>query len=112
MIVEPLVNLNFAILFNFLKKLEHLKSLTIIEGHVTKTNGGTHPTTMDASTIINSHLNEDNEFIITLPTKQVLRFATPKEVHKISGKFLEERRHLSPATTKSKSLILILIYHL
>ena len=69
-----------------------MKSLTIIEGHVTKTNGGTHPTTMDASTIINSHLNEDNEFIITLPTKQVLRFATPKEVHKISGKFLEEKK--------------------
>ena len=104
MIVEPLVNLNFAILFNFLKKLEHLKSLTIIEGHVTKTNGGTHPTTMDASTIINSHLNEDNEFIITLPTKQVLRFATPKEVHKISGKFLEEKKAFITCYNKIKEL--------
>ncbi|CAX45415.1 growth-and/or replication-involved protein, putative [Candida dubliniensis CD36] len=104
MIVEPLVNLNFAILFNFLKKLEHLKSLTIIEGHVTKTNGGTHPTTMDASTIINSHSNEDNEFIITLPTKQVLRFATPKEVHKISGKFLEEKKAFITCYNKIKEL--------
>ncbi|MCP8717268.1 MAG: PSP1 domain-containing protein, partial [Asgard group archaeon] len=104
MIVEPLVNLNFAILFNFLKKLEHLKSLTIIEGQVTKTHGGTHPTTMNASTIINSHLNEDNEFIITLPTKQVLRFANPKEVHKISGKFLEEKKAFITCYNKIKEL--------
>ncbi|KAK6866995.1 hypothetical protein K6H11_005373 [Candida tropicalis] len=104
MIVEPLVNLNFAILFNFLKKLEHLKSLTIIEGQVTKTHGGTHPTTMNASTIINSHSNEDNEFIITLPTKQVLRFANPKEVHKISGKFLEEKKAFITCYNKIKEL--------
>lgn len=103
MIVEPLVNLNFAILFNFLKKLEHLKSLTITD-HKPHQNGlgrfqslnhkanGTHSTQLDALAIINSHANEDNEFIITLPTKQVLRFATPKEVHKVLGKFLEEKK--------------------
>ena len=59
---------------------------------------------MDASTIINSHLNEDNEFIITLPTKQVLRFATPKEVHKISGKFLEEKKAFITCYNKIKEL--------
>ncbi|KAI5958012.1 hypothetical protein KGF57_002820 [Candida theae] len=104
MIVEPLVNLNFAVLFNFFKKLEHLKSLTIHEGHGGKAHGGTHPTTMNASTIINSHSNEDNEFIITLPTKQVLRFATPKEVHKISGKFLEEKKAFITCFNKIKEL--------
>ncbi|KAL6449497.1 hypothetical protein SBY92_004410 [Candida maltosa Xu316] len=104
MIIEPLINLNFAILFNFLKKLEHLKSLTIIEDHHNKTHGGTHPTSMNASTIINSHSNEDNEFIITLPTKQVLRFATPKEVHKISGKFLEEKKAFITCFNKIKEL--------
>lgn len=110
MIVEPLVNLNFAILFNFLKKLEHLRSLTISDtaaivdrphppsqqgGHGRFNNqkaNGTHLTLLDALAIINLHSNEDNEFIILLPTKQVLRFATPKEVNKISGKFLEEKR--------------------
>lgn len=104
MIVEPLVNLNFAVLFNFLKKLEHLKSLTIHEGYGGKAHGGTHPTSMNASTIINSHSNEDNEFIITLPTKQVLRFATPKEVHKISGKFLEEKKAFVTCFNKIKEL--------
>lgn len=104
MIVEPLVNLNFAVLFNFLKKLEHLKSLTIHEGYGGKAHGGTHPTSMNASAIINSHLNEDNEFIITLPTKQVLRFATPKEVNKISGKFLEEKKAFITCFNKIKEL--------
>ncbi|ODV78785.1 PSP1-domain-containing protein, partial [Suhomyces tanzawaensis NRRL Y-17324] len=109
MIVEPLVNLNFAILFNFLKKLEHLKSLTIEDGnqhghgHGQKSNG-THSASLNASQIINSHPGEDNEFIITLPTKQVLRFATPKEVHKISGKFLEEKKAFITCFNKIKEL--------
>lgn len=117
MILEPLVNLNFAILFNFLKKLEHLKSLTIIDsiqstGHsmqlqlkgAKKPSGGTHSTSVNASSIVNSHNNEDNEFIITLPTKQVLRFATPKEVYKISGKFLEEKKAFITCFNKIKEL--------
>jgi Uncharacterized homolog of PSP1 len=108
MIVEPLVNLNFAVLFNFLKKLEHLKSLTIHDAHSNGSNNhktnSTHSTLLNASTIINSHLNEDNEFIITLPTKQVLRFATPKEIHKTSGKFLEEKKAFITCYNKIKEL--------
>jgi hypothetical protein len=109
MILEPLVSLNFAILFNFLKKLEHLKSLTIYDGHQKQTSskkncGGTHSTSMDASTIINSPSNEDNEFIITLPTKQVLRLATPKEVQKLSSKFLEEKKAFVTCYNKIKEL--------
>lgn len=114
MILEPLLNLNFAILFNFLKKFEHLKSLTIYDSNhqqVSNANpikkshsGGTHSTSVNASYIINSHSNEDNEFIITLPTKQVLRFATPKEVHKISGKFLEEKKAFITCFNKVKEL--------
>lgn len=116
MILEPLVNLNFAILFNFLKKLEHLKSLTILDNHFSATqnqhhlkspkkpSGGTHSTSLNASAIVNSHSNEDNEFIVTLPTKQVLRFATPKEIHKISGKFLEEKKAFITCFNKIKEL--------
>lgn len=59
---------------------------------------------MDASTIINKHSNEDNEFIITLPTKQVLRFATPKEIQKLSGKFLEEKKAFITCFNKIKEL--------
>lgn len=109
MILDPLVNLNFAILFNFLKKIEHLKSLTINDAHGGTTvkghrSGGTHPTLMDASKIINNLLNEDNEFIITLPTKQVLRFATPEEVERLSGKFLEEKKAFITCFNKIKEL--------
>lgn len=117
MILEPLLNLNFAILFNFLKKFEHLKSLTIFDNNQQQQqqqqhaptlkkshSGGTHSTSVNASYIINSHSNEDNEFIITLPTKQVLKFATPKEVHKISGKFLEEKKAFTTCYNKVKEL--------
>lgn len=109
MILEPLVDLNFAILFNFLKKIEHLKSLTVNDangGSSVKSNhtGGTHSTQLNASAIINNHSNEDNEFIISLPTKQVLRFATPKEVQKLSGKFLEEKKAFITCFNKIKEL--------
>lgn len=109
MILEPLVDLNFAILFNFLKKLEHLKSLTIYDNQQKpmsskKNCGGTHSTSLEASAIINSPLNEDNEFIITLPTKQVLRLATPKEVQKLSAKFLEEKKAFITCYNKIKEL--------
>lgn len=115
MILEPLVDINFAALFNILKKLEHLKSLTIVDNSLLnaqqaqqkgskKTCGGTHSTDLNASAIVNSHSNEDNEFIITFPTKQVLRFATPKEVHKLSGKFLEEKKAFTTCFNKIKEL--------
>lgn len=117
MILEPLVSLNFAILFNFLKKLEHLKSLAIIDAQgdsqssinqanrfTKKVSNGASSTQMNASTIVNSHASKDNEFIITLPTKQVLRFATPKEVHKLSGKFLEEKKAYVTCFNKIKEL--------
>lgn len=109
MILEPMVSLNMAILFNFLKKIEHLKSLTITDrsgGTSVKNNhsGGMHSTSLKASSIINKHSNDDNEFIITLPTKQVLRFATPKEVLKLSGKFLEEKKAFNTCFNKIKEL--------
>lgn len=109
MILEPLVSLKMAILFNFLKKIEHLKSLTTTDnsgGTSVKNNhcGGTHSTLLKASSIINKHSNEDNEFIITLPTKQVLRFATPKEVLKLSGKFLEEKKAFITCFNKIREL--------
>lgn len=109
MILDPLVQLDLAILFNFLKKIEHLKSLTISDnngGSSVKSNhcGGTHSTALNASAIVNSHSTEDNEFIISLPTKQVLRFATPKEVQKLSGKFLEEKKAFITCYNKIKEL--------
>ncbi|GEQ71659.1 hypothetical protein JCM33374_g5345 [Metschnikowia sp. JCM 33374] len=109
MVLEPLVSLDMAILFNFLKKIEHLKSLTIMDSHGSssvKNNhwSGTHSTAIDASAIVNGHSNEDNEFVLNLPTKQVLRFATPKEIQKLSGKFLEEKKAFVTCFNKIKEL--------
>lgn len=112
MILEPLVQLDMAILFNFLKKIEHLKLLTILDPNLAASSvknnhlGGVHPTAMDAAKILSSHhlTNEDNEFIISLPTKQVLRFATPKDVQRLSNKFLEEKKAFLTCHNKIKEL--------
>lgn len=88
-ILDPAVPPNQAILFNFLKKQEHLKSLTITDNA-----GGTVVKGLrrNSGPNLDFEKNDDNEFVILLPTKQVLRFATPKEVYKLSGKFLEEKK--------------------
>ncbi|CAH6723185.1 uncharacterized protein CLIB1444_13S02234 [[Candida] jaroonii] len=99
MICKPIVELNFAILFNFLKKLEHLKSLKIDDS----VNSNLNNSTIAASNII-SNTSQDNEFVISLPTKQVLRFATPKEANKISGKFLEEKKAFMTCFNKIQEL--------
>ncbi|OBA22965.1 PSP1-domain-containing protein [Metschnikowia bicuspidata var. bicuspidata NRRL YB-4993] len=109
MVLEPLVLIDMAILFNFLKKIEHLRSLTIVDSQGSSSvknslSSGTHSTDMDASAIVNTHLTDDNEFIINLPTKQVLRFATPKEIQKLSSKFLEEKKAFVTCFNKIKEL--------
>lgn len=105
MVIDPVVSLELAILFNFLKKREHFKSLTISDPHNSshaphKFKNGLHPSLISALTTLKSHNNEDNEFVISLPTKQVLRLATPKEVQKLSTKYLEERQAYSTFSTK------------
>lgn len=104
-VLEPLVTLDFAILFGFLKKYEHLKSLTIVGNTAAKkTNVGTHLMKVGASAIINAPNNEDNEFLISLPTKQVTQFASAKDIHGLSTKFLEERKAFTTCFNKIKEL--------
>lgn len=100
MIVDPAMRLDLAVLFNFVKKTEHLKSLTIVDA--VSSTGRLHAALVPASRILNS--GEDNEFTILLPTKQVLRFATPKEVHRLSVRFNEERRAFVTCHAKIKEL--------
>lgn len=100
MIVDPAMRLDLAVLFNFIKKTEHLKSLTVVGA--TSATGRLHAALVPAGRILNS--GEDNEFTILLPTKQVLRFATPKEVHRLSARFAEERRAFVTCHAKIKEL--------
>lgn len=100
MIVDPAMRLDLAVLFNFVKKTEHLKSLTIVDA--ASATGRLHAALVPAGRILNS--GEDNEFTILLPTKQVLRFATPKEVHRLSARFAEERRAFVTCHSKIKEL--------
>ncbi|WPK24205.1 hypothetical protein PUMCH_001470 [Australozyma saopauloensis] len=102
MILDPAVPLNTAILFNFLKKLEHLKSLTITDSAGGSTVKGLRRNSVGMDFDKNS--SDDNEFVISLPTKQVLRFATPKEVYRLNSKFLEEKKAFYTCFSKIQDL--------
>lgn len=92
MILEPSVPLTMGILFNFLKKQEHLKSLTITDGA--------------GKTSVKGDKNnaDDNEFVVSLPTKQVLRLGAPKEVYRLSSKLQEEKKAFFTCYSKIQEL--------
>lgn len=92
MVLKPLVDLQWAVLFNFLKKREHLKSLETRRGN------SLHAASQD-----------DNEFMVLLPTKQVLRFATSPEVYALLGKYQLESAAFLLAQHKVAQLALPLM---
>lgn len=98
MVVDPHINVDLAVLFNYVKKIEHLKSLTIVDGKKS------HLLHEPAAQIVAR--GEDSELTISLPTKQVLRLASPKEVHRLGSRFLEERRAFVTCHTKIADLAL------
>ncbi|ODV97995.1 hypothetical protein PACTADRAFT_73642 [Pachysolen tannophilus NRRL Y-2460] len=84
LVLEPIISLNFAILFNYLKKKLHLKSLTYGQEPIIN-NLHTSPTLNNPQ----QPINEDENFI-TLPNKQVLRFVKPFEINQLYLKFNDE----------------------
>ncbi|ANZ73722.1 BA75_01198T0 [Komagataella pastoris] len=83
-IVEPVISQNVAILFNYLKKKLHLKSLKCGQQRI--------PSVQPDSTVIPKKptvINEDENFV-TLPNKQVLRFVKPSEIQLLVEKFNDE----------------------
>jgi len=83
-IVEPVVSQNVAILFNYLKKKLHLKSLKCGQQRI--------PSVQPDSSAISKKptmINEDENFV-TLPNKQVLRFVKPSEIQLLVDKFNDE----------------------
>lgn len=92
MILDPSVSLNNALLFNFLKKQEHLKLLTIQDA--------AGKTSVKGDKVS----SDDNEMVVTLPTKQILRFALPEEVYLLGTKIQEERRAFFTCYNKIQEL--------
>lgn len=109
LVVEPSVDLDLALFINFLKKKIHFDSLittksqhhannTFIEALIDSTKG--------QSEILNSKLYDVIELTqLIVPSKQVLRFATPWEVTtNLHNKFQDELKALHIAQLKLKSL--------
>ena len=109
LVVEPVVDLNMALIINFLKKKIHFDSLI--------TNRSQHcPNEKFINALVNSTNNMKDELNpklydvveltqLIVPSKQVLRFATPWEVStNLHNKFQEELKALHVARLKLKVL--------
>lgn len=81
-VIEPTIGLNFVVILNFLKKREHLRSMNAQRG-------GQGP---------------DDEHVISLPTKQVLRFASALEAHQMPVKCKSELVAFKTALEKLEQL--------
>ncbi|KAH3660055.1 hypothetical protein OGAPHI_007260 [Ogataea philodendri] len=87
MVLQPVIEFRFALLFNYLKKKLHLKSLEFGNAKsspVPQNHKSRHGHNQQRSVI-----NEDENFI-TLPNKQVLRFAKPHELTQLTSKYNDE----------------------
>lgn len=81
-IIEPTIGLNFVVLLNFLKKREHLKSM-----------GGASPNNKNKEDIYlqnNPNYIQDDENVVSLPSKQILRFASSQDVSNLPSKLKNE----------------------
>lgn len=91
-VLAPSISLDCAILINYLKKRQHTKSVSYGQ-HV-------HGISNTVNDLVRGHGILDEETQFQVPTKQVLRFATPQEVQNVQFKLLEEVKSLKTALLK------------
>lgn len=109
LVVEPTVDLDLALFINFLKKKIHFDSLITTKSQHHANNSFVQAlidSTKGQSEILNSKLYDVIELTqLIVPSKQVLRFATPWEVTtNLHNKFQDELKALHIAQLKLKSL--------
>ncbi|GMG47049.1 unnamed protein product [Ambrosiozyma monospora] len=137
MVLKPVIDFRFALFFNYLKKKLHLKSLEFgnanpstsapqqsqqnqQHNHAQPTLGLGHlqpqalqqipqqPAPSQTPQQQKSIINEDENFI-TLPNKQILRFAKPHELTQLTSKYNDELMALRICLNYAASLNLDLI---
>ena len=115
MVLKPIIDFKFALFFNYLKKKLHLKSLEFgndtTQSNSNNSNGRNqhgkgHSNNNGAQP--KSIINEDENFI-TLPNKQILRFAKPHELSQLVLKYNDEVMAYRICLNYSASLNLNLI---
>ncbi|GMM34185.1 Psp1 protein [Saccharomycopsis crataegensis] len=84
-VIEPTIGLNFVVVLNFLKKREHLKSMG-----GTSSSGQGRGDSFGSGKSSSGNYNQDDEHVLTLPVKQILRFASANEVGQLPSKLKNE----------------------
>lgn len=110
MVLEPVVEFRFALFFNYLKKKLHLKSLEFGNSGSSSSNSRRRKGSSNKKTLRHNRsiINEDENFI-TLPNKQILRFAKPRELVQLLAKYNDELVALKICINYAASLHLNLI---
>ncbi|KAG0688709.1 Dual specificity tyrosine-phosphorylation-regulated kinase 1A [Pichia californica] len=110
MVLKPIIDFKFALFFNYLKKKLHLKSLEFGNDLSTsrKQNNHHQNNNNNNNNGQKSIINEDENFI-TLPNKQILRFAKPHELNQLILKYNDEIMAYRICLNYSASLNLDLI---
>lgn len=122
MVLKPVIDFKFALFFNYLKKKLHLKSLEF--GNSSSNRNQSNPSSSSSSAPPSRHSNHNNnnnnafhqksiinedENFITLPNKQILRFAKPHELNQLILKYNDEIMAYKICLNYSASLNLDLI---
>ena len=125
MVLKPVIEFKFALFFNYLKKKLHLKSLEFGNSSNSRSQPSSASSSSSAPSSRHSNhnssnhnngnsshqksiINEDENFI-TLPNKQILRFAKPHELNQLILKYNDETMAYKICLNYSASLNLDLI---
>lgn len=125
MILKPVIEFKFALFFNYLKKKLHLKSLEFGNSssesasqqsssgnnhHNSHRHHNNHHGSNNGNNNNNKSIINEDENFITLPNKQILRFAKPHELNQLISKYNDEimayRICLNYAASLNLSLII------
>ncbi|GME97840.1 unnamed protein product [[Candida] boidinii] len=117
MVLKPVIDFRFALLFNYLKKKLHLKSLEFgnssgsnpNNNHNNNNRNGHHNNNNNNNNIQKQSIINEDENFITLPNKQVLSFAKPQELTQLTNKYNDELMALKICLNYVSSLNLDLI---
>ncbi|CCH43769.1 hypothetical protein BN7_3323 [Wickerhamomyces ciferrii] len=105
LILDPSISLDVAILINYLKKRQHLKSMSYGGTNGTSTNGSTTTISNTKEDLIKGQGILDEETQFQIPSKQVLRFATGQEINNLKFKLIEEIKSYKTSILKISNLL-------
>lgn len=97
-VLDGNLNLEMAILINYLKKKQHARAINYTDTNLINQQSNELSNTVEDLLSGNGILDEETQFQI--PSKQILRFSTPQEIYNLKFKLIEEIKSYKTAILK------------